>query len=242
MKIRHWFAIACGAALVAGAAVAVAQGSSAASSDLDGLVKVKSKHFDEVYLRPGADFRGYAKVMLNPAQVTFAKSWKKDMNFNRIALLQATTVEDADRIAEKVRAGLGDVFANAFKSAGYEIVAAPGADVLGLSLRVIDLYINAPETITLAPTSRVYTLDAGQGTLALEVRDATTGALLGRVVDRRTAGDRGSFRSSLMLTTPVSNRFDFARLFDVWARNWIESLEELKAQSPVATKGPAHRH
>ena len=213
---------------------------SAASSDLDGLVKVKSKHFDEVYLRPGADFRGYTKVMLNPTQVTFAKSWKKDMNANRVALLQATSVEDADQIAEKVRAGLGDVFTNALKSGGYEIVAAPGGDVLRVSLRVIDLYINAPETITLAPTSRVYTLDAGQGTLALELRDATTGALLGRVVDHRTAGNRGNFRSSLRSTTPVSNRFDFGRQFDMWARNWVESLDELKAQSPLATQGSSH--
>jgi hypothetical protein len=239
MIIRQWFAIACGVAFIAGAAVAAAEDrSSAASSDLDGLVKVKSKRFDEVSLRPGADFRGYTKVMLDPAQVTFARTWMKDMNANQIALLHRTTVEDADRIVEKVRTGFGDVFANVFKSAGYEIVAAPGADVLRLSLRLIDLYINAPETVTLALPTRVYTLAAGKATLVLEVRDATTGALLGRVVDRGTAGDRGSSRSSLMLTGPVTNRFNFENLFDVWARDFVKSLEESKAQPPVAANVP----
>ena len=242
MRIRGLFAIACGVALVAGAAVAAAQtGSSAASSDLDGLVKVKSKRFDDVYLRPGADFRGYTRVMFAPTQVTFARNWMKDMNSQPISLRQRTTPESAARIAEKVRTGFGDAFANAFKSAGYEIVAAPGPDVLNVSLRVIDLYINAPETVTLSEPSRVYTFDAGEATLALEVRDSTTGALLERVVDRRTSGDRGSFRSSFMITNPVSNRFNFDRLYDLWARSYIKSLEELKAQ-PVAMNVPAQKH
>ena len=235
MKIRQWFAVAFGVSLIAGSAVVAAQaGNGAAASDADGLVKVESKYFDDVYLRPGVDFRGYTGVMLSPTQVTFARDWMKDMNSNRIALMQGTTVEDAERIAAEVRRGFDDVFAKAFKRAGYGIVAAPGPDVLGLSPRVIDLSINAPETVTLSLPSRVYTQNAGKATLALEVRDSTTGALLARVVDRRTAGDRGAFRSSFMITTPVTNRGDFGRLFGVWSQGCIESLDELKAQSPVA--------
>jgi hypothetical protein len=238
MKIRQWFAIACGVALIAGATGASGQaGSAAAASDLDGLVKVKSNRLDQVYLRPGADFRRYTKIMLTPTQVTFDKSWLTDLNSrnSRIAVLQGTTVADAERIAEDVRSGLRDGFANAFRNAGYEIVSAPGADVLGLSVRVIDLYINAPATVTQALPSRVYTKDAGHATLALEVRDSTTGALLERVVDRRTAGYRGGPRS-FRITTTASNQIDFESLFDVWARSCID---ELKAQSPVAMNVPA---
>jgi hypothetical protein len=244
MKIRQWFAIACGAALVAGATVAAAQaGTSAASGAVDGLVKVKSQRFDEIYLRPGTELRSYKSVMLSPAQVTFAASWLKDMNAQPIPLVKRTTIEDAERIADKMRTGFVDVFTNVFKSTGFEVVAAPGPDVLSLSLHVIDLYINAPSTVTLSEQpSRVYTFDAGKATLALEVRDSTTGALLERVVDRRTAGDRGSFRSSLMITNPVSNRFNFDRLFDTWARDWVKSVDELKGQPPVAMNVPAQKH
>jgi hypothetical protein len=236
MRIRQWFAIACGVALIAGATVARGQtNSGAASNNLDGLVEIKSKQFDKVYVRPGADFRGYTKVMLDPTQVTFAKNWITDMNHHRIAVLQGTTVADADRIAEDVRSSLRNVFSDVFRSAGYEIVAAPGADVLGFSLRVIDLYINAPKTVTQALPSRVYTQDAGQATLALEIRDSTTGALLGRFVDRHVAGYRGGPRA-VRITTTTSNQFDFESLFGVWARNCID---ELKAQTPVAMSVPA---
>jgi hypothetical protein len=240
MRIHQWFAIACGVALIAGAPVASGQaGSGAASTDSDGLVEVKSNRFDHVYLRPGADFRSYKKVMLSPTQVTFAKNWLTELNSrnSRIAVLQGTTVADADRIAEDMRSSLHDVFSGVFRSAGYEIVAAPGPDVLGFSLRVIDLYINAPKTVTQALPSRVYTHDAGQATLALEVRDSATGALLGRVVDRRTAGNRGGPRS-IRITTTSSNQIDFESLFGVWANSCID---ELKAQSRVAMNVPAQK-
>ena len=45
------------------------------AAKLDGLVRVKSKRLDVVYLQPGADFRSYTKVMLDPTEVAFAKNW-----------------------------------------------------------------------------------------------------------------------------------------------------------------------
>jgi hypothetical protein len=46
----------------------------------DNLVLVKSKKFQRVYLAPGADFRPYTKVMLDPTEVAFQKNWVKDYN------------------------------------------------------------------------------------------------------------------------------------------------------------------
>jgi hypothetical protein len=239
MRTRQWFAISCGVALIAGATIAAAQISSgAASSDVGGLVEVKSNRFDQLYLRPGVDFRGYTKVMLNPAEVTFAQNWLTEMNRNRIAVLQGTTAADADGIADDVRASLREVFANAFRSEGYEIVAAPGSDVLELSLGVVDLYINAPKTVTQALPSRVLTNEAGRATLVLEVRDSTTGALLGRFVDRNTAANRGGSRPRFRTTTTVTNRFDFEALFGAWAQY---SIDELKAQPRVAISVPVQK-
>jgi ABC-type amino acid transport substrate-binding protein len=238
MRFRQWFAIACGVALVAATTAAHGQAASgAASSSRDGMVEVKSKRFDHVFLRPGADFRGYTKVMLDPTQVTFATNWLADLNNHKIAVLQGTTAADADRIAAEMRSGLRDAFANTFRSAGYEVVSAPGADVLAVSVGMTDLYINAPVTVTQALPSRVYTHDAGEATLALDLRDSTSGAMLGRVVDHRIAGNRGGPRS-IRITTTASNQFDFESLFDVWAQY---CTDELKAQSPVALSAPAQR-
>jgi len=236
MRIRHGLAVACAAALLAGGAslAAAETGGSAASSDWEGLVKVKSKRLDAVYLLPGADFRGYTKVMLDPTQVAFNRNWMRDVNQRPLDLSRRINAEDAQQIAEQARTGFGDIFARAFKDAGYEIAGAPAADVLRLSPRIVNMYINAPENLTTSLRTRVYTVDAGEATLVLEVRDSTTGALLGRAVDTRTAGDRGNFRLSINVTSTVSNRADFESLFDTWARICVKGLEELKAQSPVA--------
>ena len=244
MGIRQSFAVVCAAALMTGASVAAAQADKgAASADGEVLAKATSTRFDAVYLLPGADFRGYTKVMLDPTQVAFAKNWRRDIN-QTMLLLQRTTTKDAEQIAEQTSAGFGVIFANAFRNAGYEVVAAPGADVLRLSPQIVDLYITAPEKVTMTPLTRIHTADAGAATLVLQIRDSTTGALLGRAVDRRTAGNRGAFQgrvySRLSITTTLSNRGDFEALFASWARISVVGLAELKAQSPVvpATLAP----
>lgn len=248
MSIRHRFVVALAVALAFAnpalfplglAAGAPPDATASASTDWEGLVQVKSRRFDAVYVLPGADFRGYTKVMLDPTQVAFAPNWMRDINPARMELNRRTSSEDAERIAAEARSGFGDIFAGTFKRAGWEIVTAPGADVLRVSPRVINLFINAPENTTTSLRTRVYTVDAGEATLALEVRDSTTGALLGRAVDRRTAGDRGNFASNVARTSTVSNRGDFEALFDTWARTSVAALDELKAQSPVATTARA---
>ena len=242
MRIRQWIAVACGVALGAGAAVAVAQVGGAVAPTDQGLIKVKSNQLDDVYVLPGADFRGYRKVMLDPTQVAFNENWLRNLNSpsQRIAVLQGTTPEEARRIAEEMGAGFGNTLANAFQSAGYEIVAAPGADVLRLSPRIVDLHINAPKTVTQALPSRVYTFDAGRATLELEARDSTTNALQARISDRRTAGVQRGPRAP-NLTTTVTNRFDFGNLFDAWAQSCLKTVEQMKAQSPVVATIQAQR-
>jgi hypothetical protein len=237
MKTRQWLAILCGGAFVAGATLATAQGGSVtASGNVDGLIKAASKDFDQVYLRPGTDFRSYTTVMLTPSQVVFADRWLTEMNSHPIAVLQGTSATDAEGIAADVRSSLRQAFTDTFRRAGYDVVTAPGADVLALSVNLADLYINAPRTVTQALPSRVYTPEAGQATLMLEVRDATTGALLARFVDKRTAGVRAPPRPGVRLTTQPSNQFDFESLFGLWAQN---SVGELKTVSPLAMNAPA---
>jgi len=234
MNTRQWFAIVLGAALLAGTSGAIGQATrDAASIDVDGLVRVKSRQLDQVYLKPGVDFRRYSKIVFDPVQVTFAKDWMFEMNRNKIAVLQGTTAADAERIAVDTRASLRKSFAAAFRNAGYETVAAPGTDVLGLSLGLSDLYITAPASVTQAlPASRVYTHDAGHGTLALDIRDSATGVLLARFVDRQIAGNtRGASRPSVRAATTASNQYDFENMFNLWA---LRCTNELKTQVPMA--------
>jgi hypothetical protein len=194
----------------------------------DGLSLVKAKHFDAAYLLPGADFRGYTKVMLDPTEVAFEKDWIRNYNSGSIDLSQRISDSDAKEILTAVRSGFEETFRKAFAEAGYEVVNEPAPDVLRLRTAVVNLSVAAPDRDI--GRSRTYSRDAGGATVIVELRDSTSGALLGRAVDGRVAGD-----SARYLRNSVTNRSDFLQLFRTWAKSSLEGLTELKGQPPVAT-------
>ena len=194
----------------------------------DGLIAVKPKRMDAVYLLPGADFRPYTKLLVDPTEVAFRKDWMKDMNQASATLSHRITQEEAAEILEAARSNFGDIFHEAFTKAGYEVVTTPGEDVLRVETAVINLYLNAPDPMS-AGRSRTFTANAGEATLVIQVRDSTTNAVLGRVIDRRETLDTGTMR----ISSSVTNLADFRRLFSQWADTTVKGLEELKAHSPV---------
>ena len=194
----------------------------------DGLVRVKPKKMDAAYVAPGTDFRTYTKVMLDPGEVAFKKDWMRDVNDSSAGVSKDVTDEDAQKILAAARDGLDQIFKETFEKAGIQVVTTPGADVLRLSPGVANLYINAPDTMS-AGRSRTYTAEAGEATFVLEARDSMTGALLGRVFDRRETRQSGG----VQWATSVSNRADFSQLFKSWANICVKGLSELKENSPV---------
>jgi hypothetical protein len=197
----------------------------------DDLVKVKSKRLDAVYLLPGADFRGYSKVQLDPTEVAFRKGWLRDYNESAISLSGRISDSDAQKMADQARTGFEEIFAKAYAQAGYPVVTAPGPDVLRVRTAVANLSIDAPELDTIGRT-RTYSVQAGEATLVLEARDSATGALLGRAVDQRLAGDM-----TVGQRNSITNRADFAQLFETWAKLSVDGLGELKALSPIGPNG-----
>lgn len=194
----------------------------------DGLAKVSSKKLDAVYLLPGADFRAYSKVQLDPTEVAFRKDWLRDYNDQTMELSQRISDKEAQQMLAKVRTGFEGIFKDAYAKAGYQVVDAPGPDVLRVRTAVVNLTVNAPDRPT-AGRSRNFAREAGEATLVLEARDSTSGALLGRAVDRQLAGDTAPY-----IRNSVTNRSDFERLFKTWANASVNGLAELKARSPVA--------
>ena len=166
-------------------AVGAAQAQAPQSPGNEGLVAVKAKNVDQAWLLPGADFRLYKKVLLKRAEVAFQKNWARDMSQSTGTRLgPRVSDEDAMKIVEVARTGFDEIWAAAFTKVGYEVVKAPGEGVLEVAPKVVDLYINALDRPTSSP-SRTYTVQAGEATLHLDVRDSRTGTLLGRVADRR---------------------------------------------------------
>lgn len=224
MKSFDAYARGLAAALCLLAATAVAQ----EPGHWDGLVEVKGKRLDVVFLLPGADFRQYSKVMMDPVEVAFEKNWARDYNRDAATLSQRLEPADLERITGAARNAFTEVFTEEYKKAGLEIVTEPGPDVLRLRPGVVDLYIVAPDTMSTG-RSRTYTMEAGRATLFLEARDSTTGALLGRALDKRETRSTGR----VQISNSVTNLSDFKALFRRWADTSTQGFAELKELSPV---------
>jgi hypothetical protein len=197
----------------------------------DGLLQIKSKRFDLVYLAPGATFTGYTKVMLAPTEVSVEKNWRRDCNSQGIGISRDISEKDVQKAVAQGITAASDIFAEEFNKGGYPVVTEAGPDVLLLRTGVLDIRVSAPDTME---PGRTYTFanDAGEATYFVEVRDSQTGALLGRAVDRRLAGD-----NTIGQRTRASNRMDFRRLVERWAELSIRGLNELKARAPINEAG-----
>lgn len=193
----------------------------------DGLVEVKTRKFDASYLAPGADFRPYTKVMVDPTQVAFKKDWLKNLNDDR-NISRKVTEDEARDILAAARTNFDDIFQAAFAKAGYPVVTTPGPDVLRVATGVINLYLNAPDTMSTGRT-RSFTANAGEATLVMELRDSISGALLGRVLDRRETLDKGFVQWS----NRVTDTADFRSLFKSWSSITVKGLDVLKEISPL---------
>jgi hypothetical protein len=101
--------------------------------------------------------------------------------------------------------------------------------VLRLSPTLADLYVNAVEDHYTGGTTKSFTKDAGEATLLLDVRDGASGALLARVVDRRTAqetkGTQIAQRGDVIRSPHVTANFYFDDLFRKWSGICVKELE-----------------
>jgi hypothetical protein len=229
MERTHRKPLGIAAALLIGSLILPAALASAQTSPTwDGLVSVKAKRMNAVYLAPGADFRPYTKVMFDPTEVALKKGWLRDYNLGSREVGRRLTDADVQRAFETVRTKFAEAFTKAYTDAGYQVVTAPGPDVLRVRTAVVDLRVNAPDKMSGGRT-RSYAQEAGAATLVLEARDSESGEILGRALDRRLAGD-----TPMLLRNSITNKNDFSRLFNDWAKKSVAGLAELKTMPVVA--------
>lgn len=191
----------------------------------DGLVLVEDAEVHAAFIHPDADFSVFKRVALLPALVAFRSDWQRRQN--RGSRSRNVRASDMERIKEDVADLLNDVFIEQLEAAGYEVVNDADDDVLILRPAILDLDVVAPDNRS-AGRSRTYTATTGAATLLLELFDSTTGQILGRAVDRRTAGRSGGFATH---SNRVTNRSDARREFRVWANQLVEFLDQHYVQA-----------
>lgn len=208
-------------ALLAAPVGAFAQEQDPTQATHDGLVLVPDSKVAAAYMDPEADLSVYNKIMILDCYVAFKKDWQKDTKKTGSRI--SVSASDMERIKADTAALFRDVFTEKLaEDDGYEIVNAAGEDVLLVRPAIIDLDITAPDTMS-AGRSRTYTTTAGSATLFIELYDSTTGDILARAADSRTARNVGGH---LSYSNRVTNRSDARRMLGKWADLLRDKLDE----------------
>jgi hypothetical protein len=175
----------------------------------DGLEKINVKGIDLAYARPGATLAAYNKVKLEPVEVAFHKDWNPTRTGSRLKI----TADERENIRTGVSKIVYDEFVKELQAkSNYKVVDESGPDVLRVKGKIVNLYVNAPDTRTTG-RSRTYTLSTGEMTILAELYDSETGQLLARIVDRREARNT----TMLTLSDSVVNAGEARDIASSWA-------------------------
>jgi len=190
-----------------------------ANVSYDGLVAIEDASVHAAFIDPDADFSAFRRVAILRPNVAFRSDWMRRQN--RQSRSRNVRASDAERIKDDVADLFKDVFTEQLEAAGYDVVNYADEDVLILRPAILDLDVVAPD-VRSAGRSSTYTATTGAATLLLELFDSVTGDIVGRAVDRRSAGRSGGFATR---SNRVTNRADARREFRVWADKLIEFLD-----------------
>jgi len=215
---RGWVAAVALFAIAAG----VAHAREPEPATWEGMKKVSRPGLDTVYLREGVNLGKYTKVMLDPVEVSFDKNWDPKRTGT---LVSGNSGVNPQRIREDLAKLAREVTKRELeRKNGYPLVDQPGDDVLRVRAQIVDLYINAPDSMT--PGSRSYVVSAGEMTLVAELYDSQTNALIGRVKDRERGLEQGPF--DLQIANRVTNTAEADRILSMWARRLRNALDKAK--------------
>jgi hypothetical protein len=193
--------------------------------DAEGLQRTASSKVDEFYLRPGASFTAYRRVLIGPVEVSFNKLWERQHR-------NVDAAESARLRADLARLARDEFVRQMQREGGYEVVEAGGADVLEIRASIVNLDIYAPE-VNDANLRRNYVLKAGEATLLAQLRDSQTGSLLARVVDRREMREYPEFQ----LANSVSNSAEARELVGLWSKLLRRYLDTARTDGRSDGKG-----
>ena len=169
-----------------------------------------------VYVKPGADFKPFSKIMFERVAVTLAPS------------------SESREIDPTILKELTDYYQNALVEAvkdGYEVVDQPGPDVLWVRVAITDVEPSNPTANTMssivpigiavsaaAKATTDANLGTGEAATEMEVLDSVTKERLAAAVDRRQGG-KAAFRGKWV---------DTEQAFDYWAKRFRERLDGLR--------------
>ena len=229
-KFRHSALITLAVTLVAASlSVPASKKSELPEFTEDGLQLRPDSRLAIVYAEPGADLSGYKRVKLLDAYVAFKKNWERDQRSSSAQPLKLTA-KDVERIRTDLAEGFHEVFSESLEQGGFPVVEDADADVLLVRPAIIDLDVNAPDTMT-SGRNRSYVQSAGEMTLYLELYDSVTGDLIAKALDRKVDRQNTGFYT---WASRATNRAAANRILKGWADILVNALTEAHASGANA--------
>lgn len=186
----------------------------------DGLHLVKDTKLARVWMKPGASLAAYDKLLILDCYVAFMKNWQRDRDFS-----QQISAEQMDAIKKELAQEFRKVFIDVLDKGGYQVVDKPAADVLLVRPAIINLDIQAPDSMDDVDTV-TFSASSGQMTLFAELYDSVTSDLLLRVIDPE-AGQGTGF---IQWQNRVTNVSEARGILRKWAERLRKALDEAHDQ------------
>ena len=191
----------------------------------DGLVRVPSRSVGGVYRDPESSFTQYRRVMLEPPSIGLKTGWRDQH--------PEVTQMDLARILTDAMQLFREEFAREFVRRGtYTFADEPAPDVVLVVPNIEELDIPAPDAGT-----RMY----GNGPISMKItgdlRDASTGKLIGRVILIQPA-EIYAYKVRTP-TNQVTNAHEQRLVYANWTRLVRETLDVAKAARPRPKKPAA---
>ena len=186
----------------------------------DGLYPVKKTHVDKAWAADDLDLSGYDKVLLLPTGLHYRPVKDPGRSSTAISRAEFFPLDDEQRARlEKIA---GEEFNKEMgKLERFEVVDKPGPGVLAIRGGIYDIVSRVPPET--AGRVDYYLSSVGGATLVLEFVDIPSNSVIARVVDSRSAEQRGFMQES----NTVTNGAEARRVMNQWARLLRKGLERI---------------
>ncbi len=196
----------------------------------DGLVRSVSTTKAGVYRLPVATFHQYQRVVVAPVSVAYRKGWKqKHPELN---------AEEREKLsADLARAYREELVRELVERGDFKLAEDPGPDVLRVEASIVNADVTAPAGSS-ALSQKTYVTSAGSMKTVVELKDAMSGMLIGRIISYEQAPERRDVMRDVQRnpnampppTTPLTNLADFRIGFENSARYTHDAISVAKAE------------
>lgn len=212
-----------------------------AAATADGLHRLKTRQVAAVYLRPGARFVGYRKLLIAPVEIFYKRAGQGAASSPGLMLLP----DKEDRLRRNFQSVLEEELG---ASPSFDIVEEPAPDALRIRVHVVDLVVKLVKD---AGAESVYSFGESQMTVLLDVSDSLSGVSIARLVDHKRVATKTTLtadevfsemrtlaplrrgKGSTAMQSAEAQWSNSRRLFRRWASILREGLEELIVLGPV---------